>query len=545
MGKYGFKINNYEAGSIYAIELGVRDYYDYNEAMLTNSLFLDYLSQHKLFTAKKEFTRDIIGVEFNYGTRSYTEELAHIQRMIKDLDNNTDLSPEELNKKKQVYNDIKAKVECNKKKYKKKSADEIREVFYQKGLYINYKNYKGEITRVHYKMLYRSPGKAKKGTCMFINAALYPDTRNFLYMGITLPKKNAPIIEIGAYSSLVTSTIIDHIQINPADILILKDVDSVFNTKIISIETNKRKECQAITKDNYELKNTLFDGQALIDSSIFPEDGDGYILLRQHFTKCAAFSTNIQQFFMDYYGDNYETARITDMFGEEHIVKNIKLITTDNAMKWLKFDISYQYWSEIVNQNGALWGIVKTAHESKLGTVQRMSYQMVNTLDEKSMESVLSLSNSYINTFIGYLKQNSNFSNDFDALIALYEQDHEFEFSTYFRDRRKNIIQTYLLNLKSGKVIQNAENLTIVGNPYAMLLHAVGEDVNKDPTFAQEYGVIQCFTNRFADGEYLAEFRNPFNSRNNLGYLHNVHHEYIRTFRIATMVPTKIQTVSM
>ncbi len=37
---------------------------------------------------------------------------------------------------------------------------------------------------------------------------------------------------------------------------------------------------------------------------------------------------------------------------------------------------------------------------------------------------------------------------------------------------------------------------------------------------------MQCWTARFNDGEYLAEFRSPFNSRNNLGYLHNHYHEY-------------------
>ena len=31
---------------------------------------------------------------------------------------------------------------------------------------------------------------------------------------------------------------------------------------------------------------------------------------------------------------------------------------------------------------------------------------------------------------------------------------------------------------------------------------------------------------KFEDGEYLAEFRSPFNSRNNLGYIHNIYHEY-------------------
>ena len=72
-----------------------------------------------------------------------------------------------------------------------------------------------------------------------------------------------------------------------------------------------------------------------------------------------------------------------------------------------------------------------------------------------------------------------------------------------------------------GRIINNGDNLTIVGSPFAMLLHTVGEDPESDPTFNSEYGCIQCFTERFEDNEYLAEFRNPFNSRNNLGYLHN------------------------
>ena len=57
-----------------------------------------------------------------------------------------------------------------------------------------------------------------------------------------------------------------------------------------------------------------------------------------------------------------------------------------------------------------------------------------------------------------------------------------------------------------------------------MLLHSVGEDTNGDPTFEDEDGTIQCYTARFADGEYLAEFRSPFNSCHNLGYLHNKYH---------------------
>ena len=108
----------------------------------------------------------------------------------------------------------------------------------------------------------------------------------------------------------------------------------------------------------------------------------------------------------------------------------------------------------------------------------------------------------------------------------LPEQDRDFLRSDYFRARKKKIINTYVLNMKSGKVLQNADNLVIVGSPYAMLLRAVGKDPETDETFQMEDGAIQCFTNRFKFGDYLACFRNPFNGRENLGILHNVHHPY-------------------
>jgi len=58
-----------------------------------------------------------------------------------------------------------------------------------------------------------------------------------------------------------------------------------------------------------------------------------------------------------------------------------------------------------------------------------------------------------------------------------------------------------------------------------MLLYSIGKDVEEDDTFEQEHGAIQCFTARFKKDEYLASFRNPFNSKNNMGYLHNINNE--------------------
>lgn len=548
MSIYGLKIKNYQAGSIYEVMIGTRNEYDTKDAMFTNSLFSDFIKENGLNVFKEESTRDIICVEFNYGSRSFEEEIEHIKKIgkqnrleykiAKSLKYIDKSRYEKAKHKKHNINHLFLNAQLNKIKFDKKSKEELREIFYQEGIEIRYpifdKNKRiKDYSTIQYKMLYRTPGKAKKGSCMFIKKSLYKKAHDFLTMGIKLPKNNAPIVEIGAYSSLATSTIEGKIFIKPENILILKDVDSFFNSNIISIELDENKCCIAVPKENYRVKNTLFDGQALIDSSIFPEWADGYILLRHHFTKCAAFCSNIQTYFKDYYGESYETAKVVDMWGNEHYVKDIKMITTDNAIKWIKFNISYDYWCEWVHKNNCMFGIVKTAHKSKLGNVQRMSYQMINALDENIMESVLQYSKNYImelkkndNEFINYLKKNSNFSNDFDVLVALCEHNPEFTRCDYFRNRKKKIINDYVNNLKKGKVLQNADNLVIVGNPYAMLMHSVGENPLSDPTFICEEGTTQCWTARFDDGEYLAEFRSPFNSQNNMGYLHNHYHPY-------------------
>lgn len=529
IGRYGLKIKNYEAGSIYEYNNGARDYYQTKDAMLNNSLFLDFLIENGLDVYKEKSTRDVICIEFGYGGSSYRQQINKINKKISKAKNENQFD------KIEHLEFAKEKVEERKNNYVKKTKQEIREDFYVNGVDIEYttKNNRGNIVNkeiIHYKMLYRTPGKAKKGSCMFICERLYDIAIDFLRMGIELPQNNSPIVEIGAYSSLVTSTIVGKIEIDPKNILILKDVDVPFKTDVISIETDREKHCIARDISNYTLKNTLFDGQALIDSSIFPDWGNGYILLRHHFCKMAAFCSNIQLFFNDYFGENYENAKVFDMFGNEHYAKDIMLITTENAIKWLKFDVSYDYWCKKVNENGNLFGIVKTAHKSKYNDVQRMSYQMVNALDESIMQSVVAKSKEYIESmkrdndiFLKFLKDNATFANDYEVLIALCDQDYEFTRSEYFRNRKKAIIQSYIKEFKNGRVLQNADNLVIIGSPYAMLLHSVGEDVYNDDTFSQEDGTIQCFTERFDDGEYLAEFRSPFNCKSNMGYLHNVY----------------------
>ena len=122
-----------------------------------------------------------------------------------------------------------------------------------------------------------------------------------------------------------------------------------------------------------------------------PDWCNGMALLRNHFFKACAFRTNIQKFFKDYceeHGIDYESYQIKDMFGIWHYAKDIKIITSDNAIKFKKFvdligstvPLAYEYWCDRVRNDGCIFGIVKSDHPSKLGKVQKSSYQMLNTL---------------------------------------------------------------------------------------------------------------------------------------------------------------------
>ena len=555
MGQYGWKIKNFKAATVYGKNTGIRDKYDYTEAMLHHSLFTNWLRQNGMTTDKKdECTRDIICMDFQFGLRSYKEELSHLKQMRKDADGN----PEKL----AMIDELDKKVEARKSLYKKLSKDDIRRIFYVDGVPITYSHLNkrtGEIISetINYKMLYRNPSKAKQGSCMFIREELYDKAYDWLTMGIgaKLPEHNAKIVEISAYAPLSTSAIEGTVHIPVEDVLILNDQDSYFRTvaDIVRAEdyqitlrggkTETRKRC-TVHREEIDVKNTLWDGMALIETSVIPEWCNGMALLRNHFFKACAFRSRIQKFFADYCAEHhidYETYEIEDMFGNKHFVKDIKMITTDNAIKWKKFidliggtpPAAYQYWCSRVNNDNSTWGIVKTDHKSKLGDVQQMSYQMINTLpcSKDDIEKIAKTSIDYVkllktdnDEFEKYLRKNANVINHYDMLADLRDWNRDFENSKMWKADKSDIINAYVARLRKGKITVNGDNLTVCGNPYALLLYTVGDNWENDPTLLPEDGVIQVYTKRFDNGEYLCGIRNPHNSSNNLGYFKNVKH---------------------
>lgn len=166
MSEFGIKIKNIEAATLYEYNNGVRDHYEYKDAMFTNSLFSDFLKENGLKIWKEESTRDIICLEFNFGSRSYEEEINHLAKIAIDarteykLAKSSGCTSQIVKKKNKRIKIAKLFQETikNKDKYEKHNKEEIRKIFYNDGVNVEYITRKknGDIIKreiIHYKML--------------------------------------------------------------------------------------------------------------------------------------------------------------------------------------------------------------------------------------------------------------------------------------------------------------------------------------------------------------------------------------------------------
>lgn len=118
-----------------------------------------------------------------------------------------------------------------------------------------------------------------------------------------------------------------------------------------------------------------------------------------------------------------------------------------------------------------------------------------------------------------------------NVLIDLYRLNDKFRYMEWFKNKKKTKINELKdQRLKLGKLFQYGDNLTICGNPVAMLMAVTGQNYQDENCFIQMEDRIQCCTSRFPEGERLAGFRSPHNSPNNIVYLENVHPERIKKY---------------
>lgn len=308
-----------------------------------------------------------------------------------------------------------------------------------------------------------------------------------------------------------------------------------------------KKECVATHVTDEKIKNILWDGMGLIDENVFPQNMNGFIYCRSHFFKSCLFRGNIQEFFKDYCEENnldYDThITDTDMFGRKLRLKDIKVIVTDKSLKWLdKFDDmmggtkkkAYKYYYNYMKRFDDFFSIVKTAHPSHWGDLQLMAYQMDNSVPTTDKEVLgritecgVNFCNDLKNSDTAYLEYLNKTSNDFninELLIELVKWNPDFAKTEFFRTKKSKDISDFVKDCKEGRLPQVGDNLTIMDNPIALLLKAIGDKnpLNEDCFDVVNDGV-QCYAPRFNKGERLAAFRSPHNSPNNIIHLYNVY----------------------
>jgi len=426
--------------------------------------------------------------------------------------------------------------------------DILRKHLYMNGFKIKFTHPRtGNIKEVEYVVYKRSSAKSRTGQCLFIKKSLY--SKMISWSRMNLPFKKEQEIDLAgllAYESLVGSSLEDTIQINPNNILIVSDVDSRFKKLANVVQTDEETGYLDSIKKETDISNSLFDGESLLDSSFFA-DGKSMMLLRNHMFKSASFNTNIQLFFKDEARKrkiDYNSWQIEDMYGDSMFVKDVKMITTPNSLKALKFkDVlpekteraMWLYWKELVYKENSLFGICKHEKVSKLGKdennklLQQTSYQMINCLPIKK-DKILEL----INTESDYIKRlqvdndyliqeivrSIDDTNSNEALADIYSINSDIVQTQIFKNFKSRFIFNKREHAKKGKIKINGDYVVLLGNPIEMLYHSIGVDV-----LSNEY-TPQLISNEvhcslFDNGEDLVGFRNPNTSPSNVLHMKN------------------------
>ena len=402
-----------------------------------------------------------------------------------------------------------------------KNKAQLREDLYENGFVCD------GIKYVRYK---RSAGSSRVGKCLFIMERLAPRMSKWDRCGLNI-RKSMPIdlACYEAYISLPMSNIIDTLTIEPENILLVEDYESVFEDSVVAVEEVDNK--LVATEKRVEVENKIWDGESLMDVSLFGKYADkGMLLLRNRFFKTCAFNTNIQRWFSEH---NITTVEQLNGFTLAKDVSQIKLITTPSSVKYSKFG-TFEQWLENIEPT---FGIVKYEKETHFfdGRMVQCHYQLLNTLQLSygDVERLAKPSLDYINAIrtdpavlryhIGYAYEQSEddetdapCKTKSDIVFKLLGVNNRFAQTKIYKDFRGAIVKGFFRNLKRGHILLNGNYSTLLGNGIELLQQAIGcfhgKSVLKNDSI---------HTKRFAYGTEVLGTRSPHVTMGNVLLAHN------------------------
>ena len=419
--------------------------------------------------------------------------------------------------------------------------NEIREYLYKHGF---------DIDGVHYVRYKRSAGSSRQGHCLFIAECFYEDMMQWSRCGLC-EENVLDQASWQSYIALTLSSIEKTIKLPKKAILVLPDEVSRFVTKAVCVEETKSGNLTASEKET-EVENILWDGEGLLDVSVFEENGyadNGMMLLRNRFFKTCAFNTNLQAFFK---ANKIEKISQLQGYTVARKVEDIKLVVTESSLKFMKFlpegvsrKDGYVAWLNALyeGKDTSLFGVVKTDKEPSVmnGYMAYANYQLLNTvgLSRLGIEQFLAPSFEYLNKIRNdpmYMRYHAktqltskgemiplsvdNYKQH--VITDMLRRTDNFAMTEFYKAYRSEVCKRFKDRMKDGKIVIEGGYQTLFGNPMEFLYAVIGAKYTEPELYDGE-----IYTTRFEPGERLLCARSPHITMGNLFLAENVHSENI------------------
>lgn len=411
------------------------------------------------------------------------------------------------------------------------SVADLRRILYQDGFICDGRRY------VRYK---RSSGSARVGKCLFIDEALYADMHTYDLCGLEIHDGDqVDLAGLEAYIALTASSIIGTIEIQPENILVIDDYESTFQDDVVA--TGSDEAGRIVTEYTaHDVTNSIWDGQSLIQTDLLgPYSQYGFVLLRNRFFKSACFNCDIQRFFAD-----HGITSVEQVHGMTRATRlsDIKLITTPSSIKYLKFG-SFNAWLDHIEPT---FGVVK--HEKPThffdGRMVQTHYQLINTLQlsQAEVDELLEPSLDYLRklkTDPAVLRMHIGWSAEDEPdgpllsknkiVYKLMGINERYTKTQEYFDFRSELMQSYVKDLRKGKILVEGNYSVLCGNPIEMLLSAIGEFDGQSL-----FGVGNVMSTRFPYNTTLLGSRSPHITIANVWLPQNIYSADISIYMVTT-----------
>ena len=392
-----------------------------------------------------------------------------------------------LNKKNTRTNKIKIK-EINEKIHKEIFIEDyLCVVMDTKGDYDKVlKHFK--VNGIEYQRLLSTSGGVKKSVIVFCSTRVHDKLYSQLNAERNPNIKFVPA-KLEAYISLACSASFPVSK--PNGILVVGEPMTHFKEDVIEVNGQGVVRPNVRYVDDYEIEHNACDGMGLMIPSLAKrwseEVQEDYMIagccLRQAFTKGMIFTFDFHQFADEV--AHYDI--VTDVWGNQHNIKDIELILTTSMLKlWSSYD-SVDDWLEKTLSNDHTFAITKITPE-KLDEEQTLNYQFLQSL-ELSDEDIEELCKPFLDSIDGImnkdyrqsllylrgvdLKEKSVLRPPFDYTTAMM-LDESMLNDPYVYSKIKHNISNRIDRAKMGVLPVRGNFSIISGDPYLLCEYVFG-----------------------------------------------------------------------